>query len=88
MRAVEQVLLDYFEGVDRRDPEMAVSVFAEDARAEIMTGKVLEGRDRIGRALGRVLVRYARTSHHSRTRGSRSTATAPCCAPTSTPITG
>jgi uncharacterized protein (TIGR02246 family) len=63
-RAVEQVLLDYFEGVDRRDPEMAVSVFAEDARAEIMTGKVLEGRDRIGRALGRVLVRYARTSHH------------------------
>ena len=29
-----------------------------------MTGKVLEGRDRIGRALGRVLVRYARTSHH------------------------
>ena len=60
----EQVLLDYFEGVDRRDPEMAVSVFAEDARAEIMTGKVLEGRDRIGRALGRVLVRYARTSHH------------------------
>ena len=64
VRAVEQVLLDYFDGVDRRDPEAAVSVFAEDARAEIMTGKVLEGRDRIGRALGRVLVRYARTSHH------------------------
>ena len=64
MRAVEQVLLDYFDGVDRRDPEAAVSVFAADARAEIMTGKVLEGRDRIGRALGRVLVRYARTSHH------------------------
>ena len=64
VRAVEQVLLDYFDGVDRRDAEAAVSVFAEDARAEIMTGKVLEGRDRIGRALGRVLVRYARTSHH------------------------
>ena len=64
VRAVEQVLLDYFDGVDRRDPEAAVSVFAPDARAEIMTGKVLEGRDRIGRALGRVLVRYARTSHH------------------------
>ena len=64
MRAVEQVLLDYFDGVDRRDAEAAVSVFAPDARAEIMTGKVLEGRDRIGRALGRVLVRYARTSHH------------------------
>ena len=64
MRAVEQVLLDYFDGVDRRDPEAAVSVFAPEARAEIMTGKVLEGRDRIGRALGRVLVRYARTSHH------------------------
>jgi 4-carboxymuconolactone decarboxylase len=64
VRAVEQVLLDYFDGVDRRDPEAAVSVFAPEARAEIMTGKVLEGRDRIGRALGRVLVRYARTSHH------------------------
>ena len=64
VRAVEQVLLDYFDGVDRRDAEAAVSVFAPDARAEIMTGKVLEGRDRIGRALGRVLVRYARTSHH------------------------
>jgi uncharacterized protein (TIGR02246 family) len=64
VRAVERVLLDYFDGVDRRDPEAAVSVFAPDARAEIMTGKVLEGRDRIGRALGRVLVRYARTSHH------------------------
>jgi uncharacterized protein (TIGR02246 family) len=64
VRAVEQVLLNYFDGVDRRDPEAAVSVFAPDARAEIMTGKVLEGRDRIGRALGRVLVRYARTSHH------------------------
>jgi uncharacterized protein (TIGR02246 family) len=64
VRAVERVLLDYFDGVDRRDPQAAVSVFAPDARAEIMTGKVLEGRDRIGRALGRVLVRYARTSHH------------------------
>ena len=64
VRAVEQVLLDYFDGIDRRDAEAAVSVFAPDARAEIMTGKVLEGRDRIGRALGRVLVRYARTSHH------------------------
>jgi uncharacterized protein (TIGR02246 family) len=64
VRAVERVLLDYFDGVDRRDAEAAVSVFASDARAEIMIGKVLEGRDRIGRALGRVLVRYARTSHH------------------------
>ena len=64
VRAVEQVLLEYFDGIDRRDAEAAVSVFAPDARAEIMTGKVLEGRDRIGRALGRVLVRYARTSHH------------------------
>ena len=36
-----------------RDPEAAVSVFAPDARAEIMTGKVIEGRDSIGRALGR-----------------------------------
>ena len=28
VRAVEQVLLDYFDGVDRRDAEAAVSVFA------------------------------------------------------------
>jgi hypothetical protein len=43
--------------------EMAVSVFAEDARAEIMTGKVLEGRDRVG-APSAACSCYARTSHH------------------------
>ena len=58
------VLYDYFDCIDRRDPAAAVANFTEDARAEVMTGKFLEGRDRIGRALGRILAAYARTSHH------------------------
>ena len=59
-----QVLYEYFDCIDRRDPAAAVQNFTEDARAEVMTGKFLEGRDRIGRALGRILAAYARTSHH------------------------
>ena len=59
-----EVLYDYFDCIDRRDPAAAVQNFTEDARAEVMTGKFLEGRDRIGRALGRILAAYARTSHH------------------------
>jgi ketosteroid isomerase-like protein len=63
-RSVADVLVRYFRGIDAADLELAVSEFAEDAVAEVMTGKVVEGRDRIGRALGRILVRYERTSHH------------------------
>jgi len=60
-----RVLFDYFERIDAQDPVGAVAFFTEDAKAEIMTGKFLEGRDRIGRALGRVLAAYERTSHHA-----------------------
>jgi alkylhydroperoxidase/carboxymuconolactone decarboxylase family protein YurZ/ketosteroid isomerase-like protein len=59
-----QVLYEYFDCIDRQDPTAAVQLFTEDARAEVMTGKFLQGRDRIGRALGRILAAYARTSHH------------------------
>ena len=63
-QAVADVLVRYFRGIDAADTDLAVSEFASDAIAEVMTGKVVEGRDRIGRALGRILVRYERTSHH------------------------
>jgi alkylhydroperoxidase/carboxymuconolactone decarboxylase family protein YurZ/ketosteroid isomerase-like protein len=57
-------LYEYFDCVDRGDAQAAAEIFTRDARAEVMTGKVLEGRDRIGRALGRILAAYDRTSHH------------------------
>lgn len=60
-----RTLFDYFERIDAQDPAGAVAHFTEDATAEVMTGKLLEGRDRIGRALGRILVAYERTSHHA-----------------------
>jgi len=63
-RAVADVLVRYFRGIDAGEPQVAVSEFADEAKADIMTGKVYEGRERIGRALGRILVRYERTSHH------------------------
>jgi alkylhydroperoxidase/carboxymuconolactone decarboxylase family protein YurZ len=59
-----QILYEYFDCIDRQAPMEAVQRFTENARAEVMTGKFLEGRDRIGRALGRILDAYARTSHH------------------------
>ena len=61
---IEGIFLRYFRGIDLGSPEDAVREFAQDARAEIMTGKDYVGRDRIARALGRVRVRYERTSHH------------------------
>ena len=64
LRALEQVLIAYFDRVDARDAEGAAALFTEDTRCEIMTGKVLEGRERFARALGRVLAQYRRTSHH------------------------
>ncbi|HET9938559.1 MAG TPA: nuclear transport factor 2 family protein, partial [Gaiella sp.] len=60
-----RTLFDYFERIDAQDPAGAVANFTEDATAEVMTGKFLQGRDRIGRALGRILVAYERTSHHA-----------------------
>lgn len=63
-RGIEQVWVRYFDRVDADDPDGAVADFAPDARVEIMTGKVYEGRDAYGRALGRVLAQYEATSHH------------------------
>lgn len=60
-----RTLFDYFERIDAQDPAGAVANFTEDATAEVMTGKFLQGRDKIGRALGRILVAYERTSHHA-----------------------
>lgn len=59
-----RVLYEHFDRIDRGDALAAAELFTLDARAEIMTGKVIEGRERIGRALQRVLAAYARTSHH------------------------
>ena len=50
-----QILYEYFDCIDRQDTVAAVANFTENARAEVMTGKFLEGRDRIGRALARIL---------------------------------
>jgi alkylhydroperoxidase/carboxymuconolactone decarboxylase family protein YurZ/ketosteroid isomerase-like protein len=62
--AIERVLRYYFDRIDAQDSTGAVEHFAEHAKAYIMTGKYLEGRDRIGRALGRVIAQYEVTSHH------------------------
>lgn len=62
--AIERVLRYYFDRIDAQDATGAVEHFAEHAKAYIMTGKYLEGRDRIGRALGRVIAQYEVTSHH------------------------
>lgn len=62
--AIEQALVVYFDRIDANDPFGAVSVFAPDAEAEIMTGKLYRGRERIARALARVLSQYERTCHH------------------------
>jgi uncharacterized protein (TIGR02246 family) len=63
-RAIEDVMIEYFDRVDALDPFGAADVFAEDATADLMTGKVYDSRARIGRALSRILVQYSHTSHH------------------------
>jgi uncharacterized protein (TIGR02246 family) len=63
-RDIENLMIEYFDRVDALDPFGAVAVFADDATADLMTGKVYQGRDRIGRALSRILVQYRHTSHH------------------------
>lgn len=63
-RDVGQVFVRYFDRVDANDPKGASLLFAEDAVAEIMTGKVYQGREWFQRALARTLAQYERTSHH------------------------
>jgi hypothetical protein len=61
---IQQLWVRYFDRVDADDAENAVADFAPNARVEIMTGKVYDGREAYARALGRVLAQYAVTSHH------------------------
>ncbi len=63
-RAIEQVLVSYFDRIDANDPVGASELFAPDVEVEIMTGKRYQGRERFARAVGRVLDLYERTSHH------------------------
>jgi hypothetical protein len=63
-KEIEQVMVDYFDRVDALDPMGASTLFVEDATADLMTGKVYESRQHIGRALGRILLQYKHTSHH------------------------
>lgn len=63
-RAIEGVMIEYFDRVDALDPFGAVATFADDATADLMTGKVYRGRTPIGRAPARILLQYRHTSHH------------------------
>jgi uncharacterized protein (TIGR02246 family) len=63
-RAIEQLLVEYFDRIDANDPTGASELFAADVDVEIMTGKRYQGRERFARAVGRVLDQYERTSHH------------------------
>jgi uncharacterized protein (TIGR02246 family) len=63
-RAIESLMIRYFDRIDALDPRGAAEVFAPDATADLMTGKVYNGREAIGRALSKILVQYRHTSHH------------------------
>lgn len=63
IREVEQVFVTYFDRVDAKDPEGAASVFADDARIDIMTGREVRGREAYARTLAAVLGQYGPTSH-------------------------
>lgn len=63
-RAIEQVMVKYFDRVDALDPMGAAALFVEDATADLMTGKIYRSSQHIGRALGRILLQYKHTSHH------------------------
>ena len=57
-------MIDYFDRVDALDPFGAAELFAPDATADLMTGKVYTSSGQIGRALARILLQYRHTSHH------------------------
>jgi uncharacterized protein (TIGR02246 family) len=62
--AIHQVMVEYFDRIDALDPFGVTDLFAEDATADLMTGKIYEGRDRITSALAKILLQYRHTSHH------------------------
>jgi uncharacterized protein (TIGR02246 family) len=61
---LQNVIYEYFDAVDAKDSARAAHVFTDDARLEIMTGKTYEGRERIERAIRKVMDHYITTSHH------------------------
>jgi hypothetical protein len=63
-RAIENLMIEYFDGVDRLDTYAAARVFSDDAVGDFMTGKLYHGPEKIARALGRILLQYRHTSHH------------------------
>ena len=63
-RAIEGVMIHYFDRVDALDPFGAADIFTDDAVGDFMTGKLYTGPDKIARALGRILLQYKHTSHH------------------------
>ena len=63
-RALEQLLVSYFDRVDAGDPVGASQFVSSEVEFEIMIGRRKHGRERFARSLGRVLERYAATSHH------------------------
>ena len=63
-REIHRLMIEYFDRIDALDPMAAAAVFTEDAEADLMTGRRLVGRSRIGRTLGHILLQYRHTSHH------------------------
>jgi uncharacterized protein (TIGR02246 family) len=63
-RAIEDLMIDYFDRIDALDPFGAAALFTDDSTADLMTGKIYQGPAQIGRALARILLQYQHTSHH------------------------
>ena len=63
-RAIEHLMIRYFDAVDALDPFAAVEIFTDDIEGDFMTGKVYRGPRAVARALGKILLQYERTSHH------------------------
>ena len=63
-RAIEHLMVRYFDAVDALDPFAAVEIFTDDIEGDFMTGKVYRGPRAVARALGKILLQYEHTSHH------------------------
>ena len=63
-RAIEGLMVHYFDAVDALDPFRAVEIFTDDVEGDFMTGHPYVGRRSIARALGKILLQYEQTSHH------------------------
>lgn len=63
--AIEALLYDYCDGVDRADLTVLAEVFAPDASLDYGFGRVFHGREQILGLLRDRLRNYAATSHHA-----------------------